>query len=75
MSSDRWSRRTAYALLAGVGACLFGIAAVLILGGKPGLSNLALGVVGVLLLAPGVYGLLGPQAGASTPVDPESDAA
>ena len=71
----RRDRRTAYALLAGVGVCLVVVAAVLILGGKPGLSNLALGVVGVLLLTPGVYGLLGPSGGASTSAEPKPDAA
>ena len=64
-----WEGRPAYALLAGVGVCLFVFAAVLILSGKPGLANLALGVVGVLLLAPGVYGLLGPKTGSPAGTD------
>ena len=57
----RLSPRAAYTLLTAFGACLFVAAAVLILGGKPGLWNLGLGVIGAVVMTPGVYGLLGPQ--------------
>ena len=63
-SPRKWAkpdRRAAYALLTAVGACLLVIAAVLILGGKAGFADLGLGVIGALLMIPGVYGLLGPR--------------
>jgi lysozyme len=53
--------RRVYAALAAFGACLFVAAAALILGGRPTLANLVLGVCGVGLMTPGVYGLLGPR--------------
>jgi lysozyme len=56
----RLEERGMYAVLAALGACLFVAAAVLILGGRPDLSSLLLGMVGALMLTPGVYGLLGP---------------
>ncbi len=52
--------RNLYAALTALGACLLVTAMVLILGGKASFANLGLGVVGVLLMTPGVYGLLGP---------------
>ena len=54
------SARILYAALVALGACLLVAAAVLILGGKASFANLALGVIGVLAMTPGVYGLLGP---------------
>ncbi len=54
------SARVLYAALTALGACLLVAAMVLILGGKASFGNLGLGVVGVLLMTPGVYGLLGP---------------
>ncbi len=56
----RVTARALFALLTAFGACLFVAAAVLILIGKPGFGNLALGVAGALIMTPGVYGLLGP---------------
>ena len=53
------SVRAVYAALAALGACLIVAATVLILGGRAGLDQLGLGVAGVVLLMPGVYGLLG----------------
>ena len=53
--------RQVYSVLAAFGACLFVAAAALILGGRPTLANLVLGVCGVGLMTPGVYGLLGPR--------------
>lgn len=55
------SRRGLFVLLTVVGACLFVLATVLILQGKPGFGNLGVGVLGALLMTPGVYGLLGPR--------------
>ncbi len=66
MSASRPSLRTAlspravYAALIAIGACLLVAAVVLILGGKAGFGDLGLGVVGALLMTPGVYGLMGP---------------
>ena len=59
------SIRALYAALTALGACLLVAATVLILGGKAGFGELGLGVVGVLLMTPGVYGLLGPPRPAS----------
>ena len=53
------SARILYAALVALGASLLVAAAVLILGGKASFANLALGVIGVLTMTPGVYGLLG----------------
>ncbi len=58
-AGGRLSARTLYAALTALGCCLLVAAAVLILGGKAGFGNLGLGVAGVLLMMPGVYGLLG----------------
>ena len=52
------SARALYAALTALGACLLVAAAVLILGGKASFGNLALGVIGVVAMTPGVYGLL-----------------
>ena len=54
------SPRALYAALIALGACLFVTAAVMILGGKASFGDLGLGVAGVVLMTPGVYGLLGP---------------
>ncbi len=53
------SAQTLYAALTALGACLLVAATVLILGGKASFGNLGLGVIGVLAMTPGVYGLLG----------------
>ena len=60
VSSPKFTARRVYAVLAVFGGCLFLAAAALILAGRPTLANLVLGVCGVGLMTPGVYGLLGP---------------
>ncbi len=53
--------RGRWLLLTAVGACLLVAALVVILSGRPGLTSLAAGALGVLVMIPGIYGLLGPR--------------
>jgi lysozyme len=55
----RRALRAPYAATGLLGVVLFFAGAAMILGGRPGLLNLALGVLGVLLAVTGLYGLLG----------------
>lgn len=59
--------RVAYGLLGVLGVASFVAGVAMILAGRPGLLNLGLGVVGVLLAVPALYGLLGAPGATDAP--------
>ena len=55
------SARGRWFLITTLGAALLAGALVVMLGGRPGLADLGAAALGVLIMIPGIYGLLGPQ--------------